>query len=182
MFRLNKKVAEEIAKAIKRGDILILPTDTIYGIVCSALNKKSIERLYKIRKRSTNKPMIILISSVKDIKTFGIDQKIPFKAWPKKISIIFDCKNAKYKYLHRDRNTLAFRIPDNPSLVRLLKKAGPLVAPSANIEGGKPSETIKEAEAYFKNNVNMYVDAGLLKSKPSKIIHIKNGLIEVVRK
>lgn len=182
MFRLAKKVSRDIVESIKKGEILVLPTDTIYGIVCSALNKQSVERLYDVRKRNPNKPMIVLISSIKDLGIFNIKHKIPYKKWPRKTSIIFDVKSSDYEYLHRNKNSLAFRVPDNPSLVRLLKVTGPLVAPSANIEGRKPSETVEEAEGYFKDAVSMYIDVGRLKSKPSKIVYIKNGSIEVVRK
>ncbi len=184
MFNLKGKIAKEIIECVKKGRILVIPTDTIYGIVASALNKESVESLYKIRKRNLRKPMIILISSINDLGIFGIKEKKDLlkKIWPGRVSVIFECPNKKYEYLHRGRKTLAFRIPDNKSLVKLLKKTGPLVAPSANIEGHKPSQTIEEAMDYFEDKVDLYVDVGKMKSRPSKIISLINGKIEVVRK
>lgn len=178
----NTKIIKEIGEDIKKGLIGVIPTDTIYGIVCSAMNKKSVERLYKIRKRNLAKPMIILISSIKDLSFFDIkiEKKITDKYWPGKVSIIVPVK--KFEYLHRGKNSLAFRLPDNKDLIKVLKISGPIVAPSANIEGREPAQTIEDAYNYFKDNIDFYVDCGKLKSKPSKIISLMNNKIEIIRR
>ncbi|HNY35818.1 MAG TPA: L-threonylcarbamoyladenylate synthase [Candidatus Pacearchaeota archaeon] len=178
----RNEVIKEIGEDIKNGKIGVIPTDTIYGIVCSAMEKKSVEKIYKIRKRNSKKPMIILISSVKDLDLFNvkIDKKITKKYWPGKVSIIVPIK--KFEYLHRGKNSLAFRLPDNKELIKLLKISGPIVAPSANTEGNEPAQTIDEAKEYFKDKVDFYVDCGKLKSKPSKIISLLNNNIEIIRK
>lgn len=178
----NSEVIKEVGNDIKNGRIGVIPTDTIYGIVCSAMNKKSVEKLYKIRKRNLKKPMIILISSLKDLDLFDvkIDKKITNKYWPGRVSIIAPVK--KFEYLHRGKNGLAFRLPDNKELIRLLKISGPIVAPSANTEGNKPAQTINEAIEYFKDKIDFYVDCGKLESKPSKIISLLNNNIEIIRK
>jgi len=178
----NNKIIKEIGNDIKKGLIGVIPTDTIYGIVCSAMNKKSVEKLYKIRKRDLKKPMIILLSSIKDLNLFDIkiDKKITDKYWPGKVSIIVPIK--KFTYLHRGKESLAFRLPDNKDLIKLLKLSGPIVAPSANVEGGEPAQTIEEAYNYFQDKIDFYVDCGKLKSKPSKIISLMDNKIEVIRK
>ncbi len=168
-------IEKEISSLINSGKIGIIPTDTMYAISCSAFNKKGVEKIYKLKKRNKNKPVIILISSIKDISLFKInlnnDQKKLLKTiWPDKITFIFPCKNNKFNYLHRNKKTLAFRMPDNKDLLTILKKTGPIVAPSANIEGEKPATTIKKAKEYFQDKVDFYIDAGKLSSKPSIII------------
>lgn len=168
-----------VTQLIQEGKIGVIPTDTTYGIVGSALNPKTVEEIYRLRKRSADKPMIILISSLNDLKKFDIkltDAQIEFlrKVWPNPVSVILPCKNGKFKYLHRGKDSLAFRIPKNDWLLRILKKTGPLVAPSANFEGGKPSENIDEAKQYFKDKVSFYVDKGEIKSKPSTVIRLNN--------
>jgi len=72
------KILKKIIKILKEGGIGVLPTDTIYGLVGSALNKETVEMIYKIRKREKTKPFIILISSPKDLKIFEIKIK-PFQ-------------------------------------------------------------------------------------------------------
>jgi L-threonylcarbamoyladenylate synthase len=121
--------------------------------------------------------MIILISSIDDLRMFGIDlnakqKSVIAKLWPGKISIAFDCKSKKMSYLHRGTFSLAFRLPKDENLVKILKKTGPLVATSANIAGEKPAETIDEAKKYFGKKVDFYVDYGKLKSMHSTLVKI----------
>ncbi len=176
----------QVIKILKSGGVGILPTDTIYGIVGSALNKDTVERIYRLRRRSSEKPMIILISSIKDLEKFSINltntqkEKLD-KYWPNSLSIILDCPDNQFFYLHRGTKTLAFRMPDNLGLLNLLKQTGPLVAPSANFEGEKYAETIEEAREYFKDNVEFYEDKGQLISEPSTLIRIKEDTIEILR-
>jgi L-threonylcarbamoyladenylate synthase len=178
-----------------------MPTDTIYGICGSALNKKTVERIYELRKRNPAKPMIILIGSFNDLKEFGValnekQKKILKKFWPGKVSVVLECKNEKlikkFKYLHpsykfmrgihRGTKTLAFRMPKKHQLRKILEISGPLVAPSANWEGYPPAKTISEAEKYFGNKV-VYYDAGKIVGKPSKIIRLfQDGRFNMIRK
>lgn len=179
---------EKIALPILlRGGVGVLPTDTLYGLVGSAMKKDAVERIYKLRKRDFEKPMIILVSSVNDLKKFGIkvglrQKRILSKFWPGKISFILDCPSKKFIHLHRGGKTLAFRIPKDNVLIDVLKKSGPLVAPSANISGKKPAETLVEARKYFGKRIDFYVDEGRLKSKPSTLVRLgKEGSLTVLR-
>ncbi|MFZ3054957.1 MAG: L-threonylcarbamoyladenylate synthase [Minisyncoccales bacterium] len=178
----NQKIARQTGKEIKEGKIGVIPTDTIYGIVCSAFDKKNVEKIYELRKRDLKKPMIVLISSLKDLELFNIkiDKKTADKYWPGKTSIILPVK--KFEYLHRGKKSLAFRLPKDENLIQILKVSGPIIAPSANIEGKEPATTIDEAKKYFGENVNFYLNFGKLKSKPSKIISLIEGKVEVIRK
>jgi L-threonylcarbamoyladenylate synthase len=181
------KVPEKIVKILKEGGIGVLPTDTIYGLVGSALNKKTVERIYKVRKRERKKPFIILISDPQDLKIFGIKLK-PFqknlikKFWPGPYSLIFDCKSKKFEYLHRGKRSLAFRVPKPKWLRKLLRKVGPLVAPSANLAGMPYAKTIKEAKKYFNESVDFYLDLGTINKKPSTIVDVRRRKIELLRK
>jgi len=181
------EIKKTIIPILKWGGIGVLPTDTLYGVVGSAFDKKTVELIYELRKRDSDKPMIILISSVGDLKKFGVvlsgaQKKTLSKIWPAKVSVVFSCKDKKFKYLHRGKNSLAFRLPAEAGLVGLLKKTGPLVAPSANKSGKNPAATYLEAKKYFGEEVDFYVDGGKLKSKPSTIIEMKeDGSLKVLR-
>jgi L-threonylcarbamoyladenylate synthase len=166
---------KDIVTTINAGGIAVIPTDTMYGIVGSALNKKTVERIYEVRKRNTTKPLIILISTISDLKKFGVKnapEKFLKTLWPDKVTVILDAPQKKFEYLHRGSNKLAFRMPADKDLISIIKKTGPLVAPSANIEGEKPSRNIKEAQAYFGPDVDLYLDKGNLPIKPSTIVEI----------
>ncbi|MEK7130923.1 MAG: L-threonylcarbamoyladenylate synthase, partial [Patescibacteria group bacterium] len=179
------------AKLIRAGKIGVMPTDTIYGLVGQALNKETVEQIYAVRKRNPSKPMIILINSIKDLALFGVDtdeklKNILSQLWPGKISIILPITNDSYleklNYLHRGSKTLAFRLPDDEALIDLLVQTGPLVAPSANLEGMSPATTIDEAKKYFGDSVDFYVDEGKITSHSSRLIKIENSEIIELRK
>ncbi len=164
----------------------MIPTDTLYGIVGSALNKKTVGAIYKLRKRSPQKPFIILIGSVNDLELFGItiDKKtrsILDALWPGKVSVVLPCGEKKFFYLHRGTKTLAFRVPKNKWLTKLLKKTGPLAAPSANFEGLPPALTISAAKRYFGRRIDFYIDAGRSQAKPSTLVKIKGNKVFVMR-
>lgn len=179
---------DQIINLLKAGKIGVMPTDTIYGIAGSALNPKTVEEIYALRKRNSSKPMIILISSLDDLQKFDItltekQQSFLKKIWPNPVSIILPCPGDKFTYLHRGKKSLAFRMPKDKILLGILKKVGPLVAPSANFEGQKPAETVTEAKKYFGDKVYFYVDGGELKSKPSTIVQLfADGTKRVLRK
>lgn len=176
----------ESARTLKKGGVGVIPTDTIYGIVGSALSRRAVNRIYRLRHRRPDKPMIILIGSIKDLGIFGISfggriRKMLMKFWPGKVSVILPCASKKFFYLHRGKKTLAFRVPAKGDLRKFLKRIGPLIAPSANPEGKPPARTVKEAQKYFGSKVDFYIDSGRLISRPSTLIALKNGKNSILR-
>lgn len=177
---------KKIIEKLSNNGIGILPTDTLYGLVGSALSRKAFDRIFELKKRNSQSPFIILISSLDDLKLFEIKinkdtENILHKYWPGKISVILPCDSEKFSHLHMGTKTLAFRMPDKKDLSDLLKQTGPILAPSANYPGEKPSLTIEESRNYFGNNVDFYVDEGKLESLSSTLIKIENGKVVVLR-
>lgn len=187
-FSFNSSISRDtVLQILRSGGVGILPTDTLYGLVGCALNIETVDRIYRLRRRRPDKPCIILISSIREMRLF--DVHIPRKyshiirsIWPGPISSIFPCKQKKFTYLHRGKETLAFRIPDNNDLIEILKKTGPLLAPSANIEGELVSRTILEARKVFWDKVDFYVDGGYLYGRASTLIACEKDGIVLKRK
>lgn len=186
---MNKQYfIQEITHHLKKGGVGILPTDTVYGIVASAFSKRGVERVYRLRKRSSRKAYIILINSLSDLVVFDvrIDKEVRTilrRVWPGKVSVVLPLLQKKqFHYLDRGLGTLAFRLPDDPFLKKLLKKSGPLVAPSANPEGKPPASTIEEAAAYFGSRVDFYIDGGTQTTKPSTLIVFTPNGVKVLRR
>lgn len=178
---MDKKAVKVAITALQKGGIGILPTDTLYGLVGRAENKKAVARIRKLKQRSVSKPFIILISSLRDLEKFKIkldpeSKKILEKVWPGPVSVALSPK-------------LSFRWPKNKMLVEIIKKTGPLIAPSANPEGLSPASTIAEARNYFgpevdpaKYGVNFYLSARRkLSGQPSTLISLKNGQVVILR-
>lgn len=177
---------EEIVQMLRGGGIAVLPTDTIYGVLAMAVEERAVEKVYKAKGRSPEKPAIILIDRVEDLNLFGIfttewQKEQMAKYWPGKVSVIFECDNEKLSYLHRGTKSLAFRLPDDSLLRKLLSITGPLVAPSANPEGDEPALDIDSAKKYFGKRVPLYIDGGIRVSPPSTLISLVGDELKVIR-
>lgn len=182
MIRNNSK----LAKVLIENGVVVMPTDTLYGILGKAQDVSVVNRIYSIRKRNPEKPCIILIGDISELEKFCItlseEQKKEIEKYRGPTSFVLDCPEEKFEYLHRGTKTLAFRLPAQKDLQDLLKQTGPLIAPSANIEGLSPAQNIAEAKKYFGDLVDLYVDGGEVKGKASRVIKLnKDGSVEVLR-
>ena len=178
---------KKIVNLLKQGEVGVVPTDTLYGIIGRALDKKAVARIYKLRKRNALKPFIVLISSVNELEKFSIKPDVFTigvlkKVWPGKTSVVLPCSAKDFRYLHRGTDSLAFRLPKNDIIAKIVKQTGPLVAPSANLEGKMPAKTTEEAREYFGDKVDFYLDDGKKSSPPSTLIKIENDKVIVLRK
>lgn len=187
-----------LVQTLVDGGVAVMPTDTIYGMVARAQSESAVNRVYEIRKRAPEKPCIILIGNTLELEKFSValskEQKNKLKEYwidslksdgtkeLRPTSIILDCANDKFAYLHRGTKTLAFRMPNLQDLRELLLKTGPLIAPSANVEKFPESENIEDAKKYFGSLVDLYIDGGECRSKASKLIRLqKDGSISIIR-
>ncbi len=193
MLQNQKKIIE----ILKAGGVGVYPTDTLYGLVGSALSREAVKRIYDIKGRDENKPFIILVSSILDIEIFvrhsalKKHEKFLQDVWapstPLKrnkfgaVSVIVPVPDITYAYLHRGTKSLAFRIPKDRTLRNFLKLTGPLVAPSANPQSLKPASTIAEAKKYFGEKVDFYVSGGRKTGKPSTVISLLEKKPKVIR-
>lgn len=166
---------EEAARRLRDGEMGVVPTDTVYGIVGLASRPRTVERIYALRRRELDKPLITLIAGTNDLRKFDaqIDQRILnlFKRdWPGPASIIVPVPAMSYHHIHRGTDSIAFRVPStHAKLHGLISDVGPIVAPSANWAGQAVARTIDEAYDFFGDEV-FYVDAGPLESAASALI------------
>lgn len=188
---------EGLIKILRENGVVVMPTDTIYGLVGRALDVSVVNRIYNLKKRAPEKPCIVLIGEIGELKKFSInlseEQKKKIEEyWPisaiadigrtEAISIILDCPDDSFEYLHRGTKTLAFRLPASKELRALLPETGPLIAPSANPEGLPPAKNISEAQKYFGDSVDFYLDGGEINNKHSKLIKLNpDGSMVVLR-
>lgn len=163
-------------------------TDTVYGIMTRACDQKAVRRLYRIRRKTPQKPFIILVDSLERLKEFGVvltsaQRAFLRRVWPGKVSVILPCTAKKFSYLHLGTKTLAFRLPRSRRLHELIKEVGPLVAPSANLEGEKPAQDIQEARAYFGDAVALYVSSvRKADNVPSTLVSLLSEVPKILRK
>lgn len=172
-----------LAQRIRDGAVGVIPTDTVYGLVCAANNEEAVKRIFTVKVREAN-PGTVLAASVQQLIDLGLRGRY-VKAvehfWPNPISIVIPCGD-ELAYLHQGKHSLAVRIPDDAHLGAFLKETGPLMTTSANQPGQPTARTIAEAKAAFGDSADFYLDAGELGNRPpSTIIRVVDDAIEVLR-
>jgi L-threonylcarbamoyladenylate synthase len=180
---VTDKFDDNIIRLLKNGGVGLLPTDTIYGLSCRALDEHAVKRLRKIKSRDKSKPFIILISEIRQLNDLGIittDAAPVLRYWPGKLTLICDAQKSPL-WLHMGTHTLAVRQPDYEELRQLISQVGPIISTSANLKGGAPAVNINEAKKYFSDKLDFYVDAGRLGSEPSTIVKASFAGFEVIR-
>lgn len=183
MSYATKSFNTELEKLLRSGGVGLLPTDTIYGLSCLALDVKAVERLCELKKRDKKKPFIILISGSRMLDRLSIRvglAQIVAPFWPGAVSVVFPAPNAP-DWLHRGTGALAVRWPDHNELNRLIDKVGPIISTSANLQGQPAVRTAEAAQRLFGTSLDFYVDTGKLYNPPSTLAIIKKGKLQVVR-
>lgn len=185
----QKEVVKKAADFIRQGKVVVFPTDTVYGLISDAGNKKAVNRIFQIKKRDNKKSLPIFIKTINIAKNLAITDSVQTsllkKYWPGKITVILKRKVSKKLY-GIDKKNIALRVPKYKPLNELLEKLGfPLVQTSANISGINPITSIKEAILQFNNNhikPDLLIDGGKLLGKSSKVIDLTVNPYKVLRK
>ena len=168
---------------LESGSVVVMPTDTVYGLACSASDKTAVERFYKLKDR-TDKPGTIIAANVEQLVELGLKRRYikPVEhLWPNPISVIIPSE-PQHRYLDLGAGTLAVRVVAEPEIRQVLEKTGPLLTSSANQPGEKPATNIDEARKYFGDKVDEYFDGGDLSNrKPSTIVRVVDDAVEVLR-
>lgn len=165
------------------GDIGVMPTDTVYGLVTRAADKQAVRRFYALKQRE-HKPGTVIAANIAQLAALGIDgaylQKVQ-KWWPNPLSVEIPL-GENLAYLHQDTGRQAFRVVADKRLQSMLAHTGPLLTSSANKPGEPGAVNVQEAQAYFNGAVDFYVDGGDLSGRPpSTIIRLADSGIEVIR-
>lgn len=153
---------ENVVDGLKNGDIVIIPTDTVYGIACDAINQNAVRKIYKLKHRKINNPMNILVSDIdmirKVVKNVSeTEEKLIKEFLPGAMTIVFEKNEIIPDCVTAGLNTLGIRIPKNKFLLDVIKKLGrPIVATSCNIAGEKEMIFPNEILEKFKSKVRNY--------------------------
>ncbi|HEV2613373.1 MAG TPA: L-threonylcarbamoyladenylate synthase [Gammaproteobacteria bacterium] len=165
---------KEINKAIqllKKGECVAIPTETVYGLAADANNPKAIKKIFALKGRPQNHPLILHIASVKEladwVETIPENAKKLMKSfWPGPMTLIFAVKKNKLKLTNTkiitgNQNTIGIRMPSHPIARKLLKLfKGPVVAPSANKFGHVSPTRAEHVKSEFGNKLKLILDGG----------------------
>lgn len=171
-----------LADGLNDGLIAVIPTDTVYGLVCRADNEAAVARLYGLKKRET-KPGTVIASDIDQLVGLGIKArylKPVAHYWPNPISIVIP--SFDLKHIHLGVGSIAMRVPKHAQLAKLLTKTGPLLSTSANHPGQPEAANLEQATKYFGESVDIYLDGGDLSGKAaSTVIRVVDDAVEVLR-
>ena len=177
-LRPDEGALKEAADIISGGGLVVIPTETVYGIAANMRDKKAIERLYEIKKRPKDKPFSLHVSSIEEVGEFARD--IPTRAyklmqefWPGALTLILKGKEA---------GTVGVRMPDHTVALGVIRLAGvPVACPSANLSGRPAPVTFLEAIKDLQGKVELALDSGPAKlGKESTIIDMASSCCPLI--
>ena len=178
---------DKIAKEIKKGNLVIIPTDTVYGISADMTNENAINKVYICKQREKNKPLILLVSNKEMLKKYTknltpLEKEIIQKYLPGKLTILLPKNDNVSAKITAGSNLVAVRMPDNNELIQIIEKVGsPIITTSANISGEKTITNPKEIDKELLKYISYVEDAGTINNEPSSIIKIENEKIIIIR-
>lgn len=178
---------ELLCNLINNGELAIVPTDTVYGIIADATNEEAIKKVYMAKRRSFSKPLIIMVSSIEMLKKYvknisDVEKKLIEKYWPGRLTILFKRNNKISDLLTNSGDYIGIRLPDNKELCKLMNMLNkPLVSTSANISDNMTITEISMLEDELKNNISYIVDGGKLNDLPSTLIKVEDEKIIFLR-
>lgn len=175
----DESYVNEAASILKSGGLVIIPTETVYGIAANMLDKKAIERLARIKGRPADKPFSLHIHKKENVDEFAKDipvaaYKLMDRFWPGPLTIIFKSEN---------QNTIGIRMPDNEIAFKIIAAAGvPIVCPSANISGKSAPANFQDAIKDLSGLVELAIDAGDTKLKvESSVVDLTQQPLRILR-
>jgi len=177
----------EAAHAVRRGDLIVLPTDTVYGIGADAFTPSAVGKLLAAKGRGRDMPVPVLIGSRDVLKALVGELSEPARhlvevLWPGALTIVVRHNPSLAWDLGDARGTVALRMPADLLALELLKETGPLAVSSANRTGLPPATTCENAQAQLGDAVDVYLDAGpTTVSVPSSIVDVTGPVPVLVR-
>jgi len=180
-----------IVKTLNAGQVIVYPTDTIYGLGCLATDKKAIAKIKEIKKRDQNKPLLVLVSSLNMAKKYCFVSKeqeiILKKLWSssRPTSVILRHRNLLAPELTSNIGALALRLPKSDFLRKMIRMIRvPLVSTSFNLSGEPVLNKVDYLadKVLSKNDPSLIIDGGILKNRASKIIDLSGEKIKIIRK
>jgi tRNA threonylcarbamoyl adenosine modification protein (Sua5/YciO/YrdC/YwlC family) len=182
----EKGIAAAVAAA-RRGDLVVMPTDTLYGLGCDAFKKHAVAALFRAKGRGRDMPLIVMVGSR---RTFdGLAHRLPRSAraladafWPGALTLIVEAAKSLQWDLGETHGTVAVRMPLHPVPLEVLREIGPMAVTSANKTGQPPAVTAGQAQEQLGYSARVYLDGGPCPaSVPSTIVDVTGPVPQVVR-
>ena len=151
--------------SLDRNELVVLPTDTVYGIAANAFSPKAVEALLNAKGRDRTMPPPVLIPKVETLSALASDlplvaNQLAAAFWPGALTMVLKAQRSLEWDLGETRGTVALRVPDHKITLALLEDVGPLAVSSANLTGKDAAVNVQQAVEHFGENVAVYLDGG----------------------
>ena len=174
------------ATLLRRGGVVAVPTETVYGLAASALNAAAVERVFEAKGRPSDNPLIVHVADIADVAAIALPDALSMKILeafaPGPLTVVLPRLPGLPQIVTAGLETVAVRVPDHPVMRQLLRLAGPLAAPSAN-RSGRPSPTTAEHVLHdLDGRIDAVLDAGACsRGIESTVIRVDRGSVSLLR-
>jgi L-threonylcarbamoyladenylate synthase len=178
----------EAVAALKRGEVIAFPTETLYGLGADALDDAAVERVFQLKGRDTANPFPVLIADrgmlsrlVSEVSSLA--DTLIARFWPGPLTIVLPARPDIPRPLVNAADGVGVRVSSQPIATKLSQALGhPITATSANPSGQPAARTIEEARRYFSGEIDVFVDGGTLVSKTgSTVVEVVGERIKIIR-
>ncbi len=183
----HKRSIQKTIEALQNSELVIYPTDTVYGIGCSINKKAAIENIYWLKGKSKFDPMSVICSSIQQASTYAkisnFTYKVLRRCFPGPFTVILEATREIPKLMLAKRKEIGIRIPDNKVPIEIVNNLGhAILNTSVNLTGNEIMNDPNIISEKFQGKVGIMLDGGILPhAEESTIIRIKNDMVEVIR-
>ena len=187
IIKYSKNSIRLLKQSLEDGNIIAVPTDTVYGLIADAYNEKAVNKIFKTKLRPKKLPLIIFVSSIEEAKKIGhfsqFDELLAKAFWPGDLTLIVKRKSNKIFYGHKSSSTVGIRIPNHKALLNLLiETKKPLASTSANSHKDKTPKNIKELDIISNKEITYaLVSNHKIAGSESTIVSLINDKINILR-
>lgn len=177
---------QKAAQVLTSGGVVIIPSDSSYGLAALAKNSQAVEKLYQIKGREKNKPSLVIISSMEQarklVKLTPLAEELAKKHWPGGLTMVLEAKEGDFpNQIYGSGKTLAVRLPNHAKLQELAQEVGSFILPSANFAGGAPPFEFSQINEYLKQLVDYIIDEETEGNPPSTIVDARGEKAVILR-
>lgn len=185
ILKMTSDAISKAADLVRRGGVIVYPTDTVYGLGCDPFNESAVERIFDAKGRGS-KPVPVLCSSpAKAEELVSLSPRAARLAeanWPGALTIVAPAKKAFPQQLTQGSGSLGVRVPSDPGCLELVKKCGGwLTGTSANLSGRPSSNTAQEAMRQLGRLVDLILDGGERRGKESTVVRVVGDAVTILR-
>lgn len=184
--RYEKNTILNAIVALKAGNLIVYPTDTLYALGADIFNDGSVTKVFTVKKRPFSNPLSVAVADFEAISKIAYTnefvKQVVERFLPGSLTIILRKKESASRLVTGGLDNIAVRIPDNKIALKLLSAFGPLTVTSANVHGKKTPYVIKDIMMQFTTDILVYLDDGRLDAKPSTIVDLTLEKPRIVRK